>query len=99
MPKALLSVSGTAGKGGTFLSAFEGEGIETIPFAKLSDASDTTTSGKLSMSMMASVLKAITTLTKNLPENSATWLNTQVTNAMNPATPAPAPQEEPALAE
>ena len=99
MPKALLSVSGTAGKGGTFLSAFEGEGIETIPFAKLSDTSDTTTSGKLSMSMMASVLKAITTLTKNLPESSATWLNTQVTNAMNPATPAPAPQEEPAQAE
>lgn len=99
MPKALLSISGTAGKGGTFLSAFEGEGVEAIPFAKLSDASDTTTSGKLSMSMMASVLKAITTLTKNLPESSATWLNTQVTNAMNPATPAPAPQEEPALAE
>ena len=98
--KPVISVTGSAGKGGEPVSVFEGEGITVIPMEKLMDTQDTTASTQLQMSMMAGIMKAITTLTKNVPEDTASWLTTQLATMMNPgASTTTAPQEEPVVSE
>ena len=62
----------------------------------MSDA-DATVTGRLQMTMTASLLKSITVLTKNLPEDTATWLNKQLMQQMMPKTVTPSlPQSAPA---
>ena len=95
--KKLLSITGSAGKGGEMVSVFEGEDLTVVPMEKLMDTQDTTASTQLSMTLMANLLKAVTVLTRNVPENTAEWINTQVTQMMNPQPAETAvPQEEPA---
>ncbi len=84
MDKLLLTLSGSAGKGGEMVSAFEGGEITNIPFEKLMDTNDTTTANQIQMVMMSSLLSAITTLSKNVPEDTAAWLTSQLAAMMNP---------------
>lgn len=96
----LASISGSAGKGGEVVSVYEGENVTVLPFETLMNDTDGTASGKLQMSLTAGVLKAITVLTKNLPEDTATWLNKQVMQQMMPQTVKnTAPQGETVTAE
>ncbi len=99
--KALVSVTGSAGKGGEKVSAYDGDGITVIPFEKLMDGTDTSASTTLQMSMLNGVMQMINTLTKNLPEESASWLSSQLGSMMNPgaAVTEEAPQAEPAVNE
>ena len=83
--KALLTVTGSAGKGGQAVSVFEGESITVVPFEKLMSTEDTTTSGQLSMTLAANALKAVTVLIKNLPAETAAWVNNQVKQMINPS--------------
>ena len=94
--KPVISVTGSAGKGGEPVSVFEGEDITVIPLEKLMDTEDTTASSQLQMSMMGGILKAITTLTKNVPEDTADWLKAQIAAMMNPGSKTEAPQGAPA---
>ena len=87
--KALLTITGTAGKGGETVSVYDGEGITAIPVEKLSDSKDTTATTQLYMSLMTNAMKAVSTLVKNLPDESATWVNSQLTQMMNPQTKTP----------
>ncbi len=80
----LVNITGTAGKGGEAVSVYEGENITVLPFEELMKDTDGTASGKLQTTLLAGVLKAITVLTKNLPEDTATWLNKQVMQQMMP---------------
>ena len=92
--KALLTITGSAGKGGEAVTVYEGESITAIPIEKLMDTQDTTTSGQLGMSLMANMLKSVSVLSKNLPEDTAAWVNAQVKALMNPgASDAPAGNE------
>ena len=94
--KPLLSITGSAGKGGETVSVFEGEDLTVVPMEKLMDTEDTTTSGRLSMTMLAGLLKSVTILTKNLPEDTANWVNAQVAEMMHPSSKTTeAPQVEP----
>ena len=93
--KALLALTGSAGKGGELLSVFEGENVTSIPLEALSDENSTEFK-KIMTTLMASLLKGITNLTKNLPEDSGTWLNKMVMQAMMPQTNT-VPQGEPVV--
>ena len=63
---------------------FEGVEITNIPFEKLMDTNDTTTANQIQMVMMSSLMSAITTLSKNVPEDTAAWLTSQLAAMMNP---------------
>ena len=75
--QALLSIAGTAGKGGESFSAFEGDGITVIPVEKLSDTTDTSALTQLQTALMTGIMSCFSTLTKNLPAESAAWLAQQ----------------------
>ena len=93
----LVNVTGTAGKGGETVSVFEGEDITVLPLETLMSDADATVTGRLQMTMTASLLKSITVLTKNLPEDTASWLNKQLMQQMMPKTVTPSlPQSAPA---
>ena len=81
MEKALLTYNITAGKGGEFLSKFEGEGIETVPVEKLSGENSTEVQS-LQMTMFSSLLQGVNTLKDHLPENSADMLLQMVQSMM-----------------
>ena len=95
----LVNITGSAGKGGETVSVYEGEDVTVLPFETLMNDTEGTASGKLQMALTAGVLKAITTLTKNLPEDTATWLNKQVMQMMMPKTTTTVPQGETVTAE
>ena len=82
----LVNITGTVGKGGDAVSVYEGENVTTVPFETLMNDTDGTASGKLQMTLTAGVLKAITVLTKNLPEDTGIWLNKQIMQVMMPKT-------------
>ena len=82
----IASITGSAGKGGEAVSVYEGENVSVVPFETLMSGTDATLNGRLQMTMSASVLRAVTVLTKNLPEDTATWLNKQVMQMMMPKT-------------
>ena len=82
----IVNITGSAGKGGEAVSVYEGENITVVPFETLMSGTDATLSGKLQLALSAGVLRGITTLTKNLPEDTAAWLNKQVMQAMMPTT-------------
>lgn len=86
--KPLLTITGSAGKGGEIVSAFEGEKLNVIPFETLMDPENTTASGTLQMKLTAGLLKCITIVTKNVPEDTAEWINGQIKQMMSPKTPA-----------
>lgn len=87
--KALLTITGTAGKGGETVSVFEGDGIGAIPVEKFSDGEDQTFTTQMTMTLATNALKAMNTLVKNLPDESAAWVNNQLTQLMNPKTKTP----------
>ena len=92
--KPLLTITGSAGKGGEIVSVFEGETINVVPFEALADESNTTVSGQLQMKMMAGLLKCITVVTKNMPEDTAAWINGQIRQMMSPKTTTTTPKGE-----
>ena len=73
-------------KGGEFTSVFEGEDVNVIPFETLMDENDQTASAQLQMKMIAGLLKGITVVTKNVPEDTADWINTQIKQMMSTST-------------
>ena len=84
----VVNITGSAGKGGETVSVYEGEDVTVLPFETLMNDTDGTATGKLQVTLTANVLKAITVLAKNLPEDTATWLNKQVVQMMVPKKPA-----------
>ena len=82
----LVNITGSVGKGGEAVSVYEGENITVLPFETLMNDTDGTASGKLQITLTAGILKAITVLTRNLPEETGTWLNKQVMQQMMPKT-------------
>ncbi len=82
----MISVKGSVGKGGEVLSVYEGETLNVIPIETLMNDSDGTVASQLQMKLIAGLLKAITTVTKNVPEDTAKWITTQVQQMMNPST-------------
>ena len=82
----LVNITGSVGKGGEAVSVYEGEDITVLPFEALMNDTDGTASGKLQITLTAGILKAITVLTKNLPEETGTWLNKQIMQQMMPKT-------------
>ena len=84
--KAMITFSGSAGKGGEPVSVFEGEGVNVIPFETLMNSEDQTAASQLQMKLMAGLLKGITVVSKNVPEDTATWISTQVKQMMYPTT-------------
>lgn len=87
--KALLTITGSAGKSeDKLVSVFEGENITVLPLEKLASGEDAAVTGQLSLTATANLLKAVTVLAKNLPEEAADWLNAQVKQLMAPKKPA-----------
>ncbi len=76
--EALLSINGTAGKGGEKFCTFEGDGITVIPVEKLGDSSDTSAYTQLMTGVQTGIMGALGTLMKNLPSESSTWLMQQL---------------------
>lgn len=74
MDKALLTVSGTAGKGGEILSVFEGENITVIPFEKLMDSSDQETMNTIATTVLTNLFNVVNVLKQNVPEEVGTWV-------------------------
>ena len=67
---------------------FEGENITVLPLEKLASGEDAAVTGQLSLTATANLLKSVTVLAKNLPEDAAAWLNAQVKQLMVPKKPA-----------
>ena len=81
----LFRISGTAGKGGETVSVFEGESLTVIPAEKLANNEDSV-ADQLQLKLLAGVLRGITELNRNLPKDAASWINTQISEAMTPKT-------------
>ena len=92
----MITFSGSAGKGGEITSTFEGEKITAIPIENLMESENEILSSQVQMQIAAGLLKSIVVLSKNLPADTAEWLNTQIRNAMTPKT-TKAPQGEPVV--
>lgn len=93
----MLAITGSAGKGGEIVSTFEGEKIKVIPIETLTSTTDKSTGSTLQVQLIAGLLKAVTVVTKNVPEDTAAWINAQISQMMNPKPAATeVPQEEPA---
>lgn len=92
--KALLTITGTAGKGAETVSVYDGEGIGTIPVEKLLDSENSAVGRGLTVTLGANAIKAMTTLIGHLPEDSAAVLWQLITPAQNTQTAIP--QAEPA---
>lgn len=92
----MIAFKGFAGKGGAITSTFEGEKITAIPIEKLMGSKDEVLSSQIEMQMAAGLLKSIIVLNKNIPADTADWINTQIRNAMTPKT-TKAPQGEPVV--
>ena len=93
--KPLISFTGSAGKGGEMVSVFEGENVTAIPYEKLMDTQDTTAANQVQIQLMAGLMKSITVITKNVSEDTAVWIQTQIGQMMNPKTAQP--QGEPVV--
>ena len=83
-----FSLSGSAGKGGEAISVYEGEKLTVVPIENLMNDTEQTETGKLQMQLMAGLLKAVTVVTKNVPEDAADWINNLIKQAMMPQTTA-----------
>jgi hypothetical protein len=91
----MISFTGSAGKGGEMVSVFEGEKVTAIPFEQLMDTQDTTAANQVQIQLMAGLMKGITVITKNVSEDTAVWIQTQIGQMMNPKTAQP--QGEPVV--
>ena len=95
--KPLMSFSGSFGKGGELVSVFEGEKITVTPIEKLMD-SESKEATVFGTPMIAGILKTVMVVTKNVPEETANWINTKIKEAMTPQTKTiEAPQEQPVV--
>ena len=82
----MMTFTGSAGKGGEIVSAFEGEDLNVIPIEQLMDENDQTVASQLQMKLIAGLMKGIVVVSKNVPEETATWINTQIKQMMSPGT-------------
>ncbi len=95
--KPLLSFNGSFGKGGDLVSVFEGEKITATPAEKLMD-SESKENTLLGTTMIAGILKTVMVVTKNVPEETANWINTKIKEAISPNTKTTeVPQEQPVV--
>ncbi len=85
--KPLLTLAVSFGKSSESVATFAGEGLNVIPVENLADP-ENTAAGQLQMKLMAGLLKGITVVTKNVPEDTADWINGQIRQMMSPTTPA-----------
>ena len=69
----------------TLLMDIDEAEVKTLPLESLMSSDNSTATSQLSMTMMAGMLKAVTTLTKNLPEESAAFVNNMVKQMMTPS--------------
>ena len=84
LEKPMVTVTGSAGKGGELVSVFEGEDITVTPVEKLMDESDTTAANQVQMAIMTGLMKGISTLSKNVPEETGKWLSQMLQQTLNP---------------
>ena len=63
---------------------FEGEDITVTPVEKLMDESDTTAANQVQMAIMTGLMKGISTLSKNVPEETGKWLSQMLQQTLNP---------------
>ena len=84
MENPLVTVHCVSGKGGEFVSVFEGEDITTVTMEQLGSTEDTTLAGQLQMNLISGLMQGIMTLGQHVPEDTALWLNTQLANMMSP---------------
>ena len=82
--QAMITLTGSAGKGGEMASVFEGEALNVIPFEKLTDESDQTTASQLQMKLLVGLMKGMTVISKNVPADTAEWINTKIKQMMSP---------------
>ncbi len=94
--KPLLSFNGSFGKGGELVSVFEGEEITVNAADELMNNSGKT--NPLDMTITAGILKIVTIVTKNVPEETGDWINSKIKEAMMPKTnTTEAPTEQPVV--
>lgn len=84
--KPVLSFSGSAGKGGETISVYEGEKLTAIPIENLMNDPEQTETSKLQMQLIAGLLKTVTVVAKNVPEETGNWISTKIKEAMTPKT-------------
>ena len=84
--KPALSFSGSAGKGGETISVYEGEKLTAIPIENLMNDPEQTETSKLQMQLIAGLLKTVTVVAKNVPEETGNWISTKIKEAMTPKT-------------
>ena len=60
--------------------------MNATPFEKLMDPNEQTTATQFQMKLLAGLLKVITVVTKNVPEDTAAWINEQIKTLMTPQT-------------
>ena len=88
----VMQVKGSAGKGGEALSVYEGETINIIPIETLMDSQNQTAATLMQTKLLAGLMKSVTVIIKNVPEDTGAWLTEQLKQAMSPKTTA-APAE------
>jgi hypothetical protein len=85
--RALLTIIGSFGKGGEITSQFEGEKLKIISADALDSAESQAALNQIAATAMGGLLKAVAVLSRNLPEDTASWMNTQIKNMIAPALP------------
>lgn len=95
--KALLTVSGSFGKGGVLSSVYEGEDITVTPIEDLMNDETGKATTPLKMTVAANAMTSLVVLTKNLPEDTAAWVTGQIRKLMMPSTKKTTPTSEPVV--
>ena len=97
MEKAMLTVNGSAGKGGEPVAVYEGETMAVIQAEKLMDDTDTSLSAQMQSKLMAGIMQGLSVLMKNVPKETSQWLATSMQQMMTPSTDiTKTPEEAPA---
>lgn len=98
--KAILAITGSAGKGGKLESVFEGD-FKVTPITDLMEDTTGATAQRYALTAMAGLLRSVSILTKYVPEESGAWVTNQVKQMINSMMGIPtatkAPQEEPVV--
>ena len=95
--KALLTVSGSFGKGGMLTSVYEGEDITVTPIEDLINDETGKAMTPIKITLAANAMTSLVALTKNLPTDSAMWVTEQIRKMMVPSTTKTTPTSEPVV--
>ena len=95
--KPLLSVTGSYGKGGSPASVYEGDGITVTKIEDLMNDENEKAMTPMKMMLGANALGAVATLSKNLPEDSATWIAGQIRKLLTSSPKKTTPTSEPVV--